>query len=129
MSVVDLGTKESFGFDKDPIVIRNYVAGIKGGKVLDVDGFTPEFIKAGHVIIKETATDTYKPMPVSGNAYAELPSGHEYVGVAYATKAKSEPFVAIMYSGTVNDVASPYPVDGIKAALKTALPTLVFNHD
>lgn len=129
MSVVDLGTIESFGFDKDPIVIRNYVAGIKGGKVLDVDGFTPEFIKAGHVIIKETATDTYKPMPVSGNAYGSLPDGHEYVGVAYATKAKSEPFVAIMYSGTVNDVASPYPIDSIKAALKTALPTLVFNHD
>ena len=129
MSVVDLGTIESFGFDKDPIVIRNYVAGIKGGKVLDVDGFAPEFIKAGHVIIKETATDTYKPMPVSGTAYAALPEGHEYVGVAYSTKAKSEPFVAIMYSGTVNDVASPYPIDGIKAALKTALPTLVFNHD
>lgn len=129
MSVVDLGTIESFGFDKDPIVIRNYVSGTKGGKVLDVDGFTPEYIKAGHVIIRETATDIYKPMPVSGEAYAALPEGHEYVGVAYATKAKAEPFVAIMYSGTVNDVASPYPIDGIKAALKAALPTLVFDHD
>lgn len=129
MSVVDLGTIESFGFDKDPIVIRNYVAGIKGGKVLDVDGFEPEYIKAGHVIIRETETDTYKPMPVKGDAYDILPSGHEYVGVAYATKAKSEPFVAIMYSGTVNDVASPYPIDSIKAALKSTLPTLVFNHD
>ena len=129
MSVVDLGTIESFGFGTDPIVIRNYVSGEKGGKVLDVEGFTPEYIKAGHVIIKETETGTYKPMPVSGDAYAALPEGHEYVGVAYATKSVKEPLVAIMYAGTVNDVASPYPVDGIKAALKAAVPTLVFNHD
>lgn len=129
MSVIDVGTFESFGFGTDPVVIRNYVAGIKGGKVLDVDGFTEEYIKAGHVIIKETATETYKPMPVSGGAYASLPSGHEYVGVAYATKSANEPLVAIMYSGTVNDKASPYPLDGIKAALKAAVPTLVFNHD
>lgn len=127
--MIDVGTIESFGFGNDPIVIRNYVSGDKGGRVLDVTGFTEEYIRAGHVIIKETATDTYKPMPVSDGAYAALPEGHEYVGVAYSTKSVAEPFVAIMYAGTVNDVASPFPVDDIKAALKTALPTLVFNHD
>lgn len=129
MSVVDVGTMESFGFGTDPIVIRNYVSGIKGGKVLDVDGFTEEYIRAGHVIIREIATDTYKPMPVSGGAYSELPSGHEYVGVAYSTKSVSEPIVAIMCAGTVNDVASPFSINGIKSALRTAVPTLVFNHD
>lgn len=129
MSVIDVGTLESFGFDTDPIVIRNYVGGTKGGKVLDVNGFTEEYIRAGHVIIRETATDTYKPMPVADGAYAALPESHEYAGVAYATKSVAEPFVAIMYAGTVNDVASPFPVDGIKAALLAAVPTLVFNHD
>lgn len=127
--MIDVGTIESFGFGKDPIVIRNYVSGDKGGRVLDVTDFTEEYIRAGHVIIKETATNTYKPMPVSGGIYSSLPEGHEYVGVAYSTKSVAEPFVAIMYAGTVNDVASPFPVDNIKAALKTALPTLVFNHD
>lgn len=127
--MIDVGTIESFGFGNDPIVIRNYVSGDKGGRVLDVTDFTEEYIRAGHVIIKETATNTYKPMPVSDGAYAALPEGHEYVGVAYSTKSVAEPFVAIMYAGTVNDVASPFPVDDIKAALKTALPTLVFNHD
>ena len=34
MGAVDVGTIESFGFGNDPIVIRKYVAGIKGGKVL-----------------------------------------------------------------------------------------------
>lgn len=127
--MIDVGTIESFGFGNDPIVIRNYVSGDKGGRVLDVTDFTEEYIRAGHVIIKETATNTYKPMPVSDGAYTALPEGHEYVGVAYSTKSVAEPFVAIMYAGTVNDVASPFPVDDIKAALKTALPTLVFNHD
>lgn len=126
---IDVGTIESFGFGKDPIVIRKYIAGVKGGKVLDVSGFTEEFIRAGHVIIHDTTNDVYKPMPVSGGAYGSLPSNHEYVGVAVATKSVKEPFVSIMHTGVVNDVASPYPLDTIKAALKTAVPTLVFEHD
>ena len=129
MSVVDIGAVESFGFDKDPIVIRKYIAGYQQGKVLDVTGFTEEFIRKGHVIIKNKTTEVYKPMPVSGNAYASLPEGHEYVGVACATKSVKEPFVAIMYAGEVNDVASPYSIDSIKYSLKTAVPTLVFIHD
>lgn len=129
MSVVDIGTVESFGFDKDPIVIRKYIAGYQQGKVLDVTGFTEEYIRKGHVIIYNKDTEVYKPMPVKGGEYDTLPEGHEYAGVACATKSVKEPFVAIMYSGEVNDVASPYSVDKIKDALKTAVPTLVFKHD
>lgn len=126
---IDVGTIESFGFGKDPIVIRKYIAGIKGGKVLDVSDFTEEYIRAGHVIIRDTTNDIYKPMPVSEGAYDSLPGSHEYVGVAVATKSVKEPFVSIMHTGVVNDKASPYPLDSIKTALKTAVPTLVFEHD
>lgn len=126
---IDVGMIESFGFGKDPVVIRKYIAGVKGGKVLDVTGFTEEFIRAGHVIIRDTTNDTYKPMPVSSGAYGSLPANHEYVGVVVATKSTKEPFVSIMHTGVVNDVASPFPLDTIKAALKTAVPTLVFEHD
>ncbi len=131
MGAVDVGTIESFGFGNDPIVIRKYIAGIKGGKVLDVTNFKGEFIRAGHVIIRDTESDTYKPMPVNaqGDAYEALPESHEYVGVCYVTKSVKEPFVSIMHTGVVNDVASPYPLDTIKAALKSAIPTLVFEHD
>lgn len=113
----------------DSIVIRNYVAGIAGGRTLDMNGFGESVIKAGHIVIKETATETYKPMPVSGAAYASLPEGHEYVGVVVCSQPADKPFVGIMYDGEVNDVASPYPIDGIKAALKSALPKLTFLHD
>lgn len=131
MSVVDVGTIESFGFGNDPIVIRKYIAGIQGGKVLDVSGFKGEYIRAGHVIIRNTGNDTYKPMPVdsAGDAYGSLPDSYEYVGVCVATKSVKEPFVSIMHTGVVNDVASPYPLDTIKKTLKTAIPTLVFEHD
>lgn len=120
---------QTFDSSNDGIVIRNYVAGIVGGRSLDVTGFTEPTIKAGHVIIRDTETDVYKPMPVSGNAYASLPANHEYVGVLRATILTSKPLASIMYSGEVNDVVCPYPVDTIKSALKEAIPTLVFMHD
>lgn len=131
MSEVDVGTIESFGFGNDPIVIRKYLAGIKGGKVLDVSGFKGEYIRAGHVVIRDTRTGTCKPMPLNeaGDAYADLPGGHEYAGVCAATKSVKEPFVPVMHTGVVNDAAGPYPLDAIKEALKAAVPTLVFEHD
>ena len=57
MGAVDVGTIESFGFGNDPIVIRKYIAGVKGGKVLDVSSFKGEYIRAGHVIIRDTKDD------------------------------------------------------------------------
>lgn len=127
---VDVGTIESFGFGNDPIVIRRYIAGIQGGKVLDVSGFTGDYIRAGHIIIRVKSSDTYKPLGTSNGAYVALPDGCEYVGVAASTKSVKEPFIGIMYNGEVNDVASPFEIsDALMAALKTAIPTLVFKHD
>lgn len=122
---------QTMGTGMDPVVIRKYIAGITGGRTLDVSGFPLDIIKAGHIVIRDTANDTYKPMPLAaGNeAYGTLPASHEYVGVLVRSVSKEAPLAAIMYSGEVNDVASPFPIDSIKAALKTALPTLVFLHD
>ena len=122
---------QTMGTGMDPVVIRKYIAGITGGRTLDVSGFPLDIIKAGYVVIRDTANDTYKPMPLAaGNeAYGTLPASHEYVGVLVRSVSKEAPLAAIMYSGEVNDVASPFPIDSIKAALKTALPTLVFLHD
>ena len=115
----------------DSVVIRQYIAGIKNGKTLDVTGYAPDVIKAGHVVIYDTVNDVYKPMPLNeeGTAYGSLPANHEYAGVLVATILKKRPLAGIMYAGEVNDVASPFPVDSIKSAMKTALPQLVFKHD
>lgn len=123
---------ESFAFTAgmDSVVIRHYVAGIIGGRTLDMTGFAESVIKAGHIVIQNEEDETiFKPMPVSGGKYAALPDGYKYAGVVVCSKPASEALVGIMYSGEVNDVACPYPVDAIKDAIKAELPTLVFMHD
>lgn len=57
---------QTFDDGNDSIVIVDNFQSIRGGRTLDVTSFTPDVIRAGHVIIRETATDEYKPMPVDG---------------------------------------------------------------
>ena len=126
-----MSPQERFSFGKDPIIIRKYVDGLKAGVVLDVTGYNEPYVRCGQVIIRTVVDgkDYYKPMPVSEGAYASLPANHEYVGICVASVETSEPFVAVLTIGEVNDKALPYPIDSIKAAFKAAVPTIVFNHD
>lgn len=119
---------EQVHFGNDSVVIHKFISDISGGKTLDVSGITDTIIKAGHIIITD-GNGTYKPMPVNGDAYASLPEGFSYVGVLYRTILTSKPAASIMTNGEVNEVASPYSVEAIKAALKSALPHIVFVKD
>jgi hypothetical protein len=118
------------GFDtgNDSIVIVNYIEGIPGGRSLNVEGFKPSVIQAGHVVIKETATGDYKPMPVldDGSAYDALPAGHTIEGVVVSSVTTDGAMVGIMVRGSVNQVASPYPVTD---AVRAALPLIRFTQD
>lgn len=129
--VVDIAnTEQVFSDGLDPVVIRRYVSGITGGRTLDTAGFTGDVVRAGHIVIYETATDTYKPLGVSNGAYTALPSGCKYVGVVATSKPAKKPFVAIVNVGEVNDLALPYPLtDALRTALKSEIPTLIFTHD
>ena len=132
MSTIDIGSMESFGFENDPIVIRADFRGIEGGKVLNVDDYNEEWIRAGQLIIRESGVEDpeYKPLGVENGSYQALPNGYEHAGICRATKPKTEPFVAIMTWGEVNDIASPYHITAaLKATLKTALPHISFEHD
>ncbi|MCL1932840.1 MAG: hypothetical protein FWF53_03360 [Candidatus Azobacteroides sp.] len=118
------------GFDAglDSVTIINYIEGIPGGRSLDVTDFKPTVIKAGHVVIKETATGNYKPMPVNsdGDAYDALPGGHTIEGVVVSSVTTDLAMAGIMVRGSVNQAASPYPVT---EAVKTALPLIRFTQD
>ena len=114
---------------KDGIVIVDNFQSIRGGRTLLTTGYTPETIQAGHVIIRETATGEYKPMPVSGGAYAALPAGHTYAGILISSILTAKPFAGIMVRGTVNPVASPYPIATIQADFTTAVPLIDFRAD
>lgn len=66
MPTVNLSdTSTSIDSSKDSIVIVDNFQSIRGGRTLDVTGFEPTVISAGHVIIKETSTGDYKPMPAT----------------------------------------------------------------
>jgi hypothetical protein len=66
MAVVNLrNEREEVITGNDNIVIVDIFQSVRGGRSLDVSGFKPEVIRAGHVIIKNTATGDYKPMPVT----------------------------------------------------------------
>jgi hypothetical protein len=127
MATVNLSKKPG-GFDAglDSVITVNYLEGIPGGRALDVTGFTDSVIVAGHAVIKETATGNYKPMPVSGNAYDSLPAGHTIEGVTVSTVATDEASVSIMVRGSVNKIASRYPVT---PAIEAALPLIRFTQD
>lgn len=118
--------KSTVDTSRDSIVIAKVFETLVGGRSLDVTGFSPAVIKAGHVVIKETATGTFKPMPINGAAYAALPVGHTIEGVVIASTMTNRAMVGILVRGTVNEVASPYPVT---AAIKTALPLIRFTQD
>ncbi|MBN8821280.1 MULTISPECIES: hypothetical protein [unclassified Spirosoma] len=115
----------------DSIVIVRHFDSIRGGRTLDVTNFTPEVIKAGHVIIQETATGNFKPMPLNGGAtaYASLPTGHTYAGILIATILTKKPFASILVNGTVNPAAAPFDMSTILSAVKTALPLIAFRQD
>ena len=109
----------------DNIVIVDVFATVRGGRSLEVTGFTPLVINAGHVIIKETATSEYKPMPIaSATTYGTLPAGHTYAGVLIASILTAKAFAAILTQGTINPVAAPYDFATIAAAFKTAMPLI-----
>ena len=119
-------TKETVDTSNDSIVVIQNLETIPGGKTLDVTGFTPTVIKAGHIIIEETSSGNLKPMPVSGADYAALPASHTYKGVLISSILTTKPFAAILVRGSVNKVASHYAVP---AGAITALPLIRFTKD
>ena len=113
----------------DSVVIIANLESIPGGKTLDVTGFSPTTIPAGHLVIEETSTGVLKPMPVSGTAYGSLPGSHTYKGVVIASVLTAKPFVGVMVRGSVNKNASIYTITSVLAAAQTALPLIRFTQD
>jgi len=111
----------------DSVVIVANLETIVGGKTLDTTGYADEYIKAGHLVIEETANGKLKPMPVTNaTTYASLPANHTYKGVVSATVLTAKPFVSVMVRGTVNDLAGARPA--LSGAV-TDLPLIRFTKD
>lgn len=108
--------------NESKVIIRD-LADIPGGRALNMQGFSADVVRAGHIIKRTVATDSYAPLGVSSDAYAEVAEGEEIVGVLKVSVTKERPAAAIMTMGQVNAAASPYPVT---EEIKTALPQIKF---
>lgn len=131
MSTVVNLTKQGPAYDtsNDTIVIVKNLETIPGGRSLNVTDFAPDVIPAGHLIIKETSTGDFKPMPVVAEAYGTLPVGHTYEGILISTIRKDRAFAGIMIRGSVNKEASFYNIASVLVAAKAALPLIRFTQD
>jgi len=129
MAIVDLTKSSNVDTSLDGVVIQKMIEDIPGGRSLDVSGISEDVVKAGHVIIEETATGELKALGVSSGSYVSLPSGHTYKGILYVSILKAKPLASIMFRGTVNEKAA---VDAAKlpaypAGAKTALSLIRFD--
>lgn len=143
-TVVNLqGNAVSYGDGYESIVVRDYYTSTDGGVTLDTTGFTKPDIRTGHVIIRVADAANagqwiYKPMPVTGNAYAALPANHEYYGHAVQSVPTAKPFVGVTYHAKINQLvgkssaaqaAGIYDLTSILTALKAALTHVIYKGD
>lgn len=140
-TVVNLNTNSvSFSDGYDSKVVRENYTAVDGGVTLDTTGFPNPNIRSGHVIIRETGTNVYKPMPLNGGgtAYASLPGGHEYFGHAVQSVLTAQPHVGVTYHAKINPLigkeaaaqaAGVYDLTSILTALKAALPHVIYKGD
>lgn len=105
MATVDLvGQPKKYADGYDSIVIVDNFKSRRGGVTLDVTGYPLGYIRAGHVLIRETATGEIKPMPlnVAETGYGTLPAAHTYYGILIQTVPTNKAMAGVMFSGTVN---------------------------
>jgi hypothetical protein len=122
-------TKKQIVFGEDSVIIQKWIAGIKGGRALNVEGIIDNVLHAGRVIITD-GKGTYKPLPIKDSAYDALPEGYSYAGILYRSIRTEEGGASIMTEGQVNEIAAKNAngVD-IPAAFKTACPLIEFVTD
>lgn len=114
----------------DSIIIKTVTYDIPGGKTLDATGVTEEVLKAGRVIIVETATGALKPLKIVTGAYEALPANHTYKGILIATILTKRPFASVMLGGDVNEGAViNYELPAIPGGAKTAFTQILFTKD
>lgn len=117
--------------EDDNVRIRHVYETKIGGCVLDTTDFPDSVIESGHVVIYNSTTGVYKPMPITGTpkAYGSLPNGFAYFGFVIATVPTSMPAVGVVTRGSVNPAAFKYAITSIESAIKTALPHITFVTD
>ena len=117
----ELGTQMNVDTTNDNIVIAQCFEDIPGGRTLDVTGWTPTTIPAGHPIILDDDGE-YKPIALTDGAIDDTKAA-KTVGILKSTILTEKPFAAIMVRGSVNEGAAVY---AIPAGCKSPLSLIRF---
>lgn len=124
--------REQVLFGKDNVIIQKHIAGLPAGRALNVDGVDEKVLYAGHPIITD-GNGNYKPLTVytvdGVKSYGSKPAGWQYAGILEHSMLTSKPSAAILIAGVVNDAAVEIPYGEHKAAIKNALPNIMFVKD
>ena len=135
MAILNANIAENqLNFPKDNIICQKYIAGIPGGRALDVTDYPLSVVYAGiPVIVKD---GNYKPFPLVADSSLELgyklgtlPEGYAYAGILYKSIKKNTPAAAILIEGVVNEAALYFSIASVKAAIKAACPAIQFVQD
>ena len=114
----------TFGFDS--VVVRKFTNGVYGGVTLDITNYPESTVIAGQVVI--TDGEVYKPMPINGDFYGEMPEGFKYFGVIYRS-SRADVGVSVMTRGSINKYRVPYNFEAIKDAFAKDCPYIILACD
>lgn len=131
MPTANISSTSSIDTSADSIVIVDLIEDIPGGRTLDATGVAEEVLKAGRIIIEETASGDLKPLVITDGSYDSLPASHTYKGVLVSTILTAKPFASVMVRGTMNEEASKnaHELPSVPAGAKTALTLIRFTKD
>lgn len=98
MAILEFSNKtKQLNFGKDDIITQKWIAGIKGGRALDVTGYPLDVIYAGTpVIVKD---GNYKPMPLTQ-------SGEDLPTAAVSAQTAGSAISGTVYEGVTAETAS-----------------------
>ena len=99
MTKLNLATKKTtLVFGKDGIITQKFIAGIKGGRTLVVEGYPVNVIYAGTPVIKSN-DGVYKPMPLTQ-------SGEDLPTAAVSAQTAGSAISGTVYEGVTATTAS-----------------------
>ena len=121
--IQDLSSKRTqIDFGLDSIIVRKFTNGIFGGVTLDLTHYDKSVVLAGQIVI--TDGSVYRPMPVVGDAYGEMPEGFRFFGVIYRS-SKASQGVSVMTRGTINKYRAPYEFISIMYDFTRQCPMII----
>ena len=119
-------SREEITFGLDSVVVRKFTDGVFGGLILDTTGYPLPDVIAGQAVI--TDGEVYRPMPIRGEAYGDMPEGFRFFGLVYRS-SRIAMGVSVMTRGSINKYRAPYNLLSVRERFERDCPYIIFASD